>query len=162
MFTSKYLLDRKINELSLLIEAFIGIGGVAATLTIPFAFDGTITAAVWAIEGAGLYWISVRQKRDLGRYLAIVLVVISGFLTLEQFDRRTNDIPFLNKYFIACFMVSMGAFFYFYFSNKYKKSLKNQTIWIPRQYFRICSFWWAIRGTYEVRYQLVHWLESSF
>lgn len=161
LFTSKYLLDRKINELSLLIEAFIGIGGVAATLTIPFAFDGTITAAVWAIEGAGLYWISVRQKRDLGRYLAIVLVVISGFLTLEQFDRRTNDIPFLNKYFIACFMVSMGAFFISYFSNKYKKELKKPDYMDTTAILGFAHFWWAIRGTYEVRYQLVHWLESS-
>src|SRR6185312_8952499 len=49
----------------LLLEAFAALGVIFASLAIPLAFDTRTTAAMWAVEGAGLLWLGVRQGRRL-------------------------------------------------------------------------------------------------
>ncbi|PHV16303.1 hypothetical protein CSQ90_14760 [Janthinobacterium sp. BJB303] len=49
----------------LLAEAFLALGIVFGTLAIPFAFDGRWTSAAWALEGAGIVWVGLRQRQTL-------------------------------------------------------------------------------------------------
>src|SRR5689334_7180950 len=51
----------------LLVEAFAALGAIFASLAIPLAFDATTTAAMWAVEGAGVVWLGVSQQRKLVR-----------------------------------------------------------------------------------------------
>src|SRR6185295_15871491 len=51
--------------LRMLVEAFIALSVAFGTLTIPLAFDGRMTSAAWALEGAAVAWIAVRQGRLL-------------------------------------------------------------------------------------------------
>ena len=48
--------------LRLLVEAFLALAVVFGTLAIPLALDGRWTAAAWALEGAAMVWIGVRQQ----------------------------------------------------------------------------------------------------
>ncbi|PID49042.1 MAG: hypothetical protein CR991_08750 [Proteobacteria bacterium] len=57
----------------LLTETFLALGIVFATLAIPFAVDGTLTAAAWALEGVGILWISIRQQQLLRRWFGVFL-----------------------------------------------------------------------------------------
>src|SRR5690242_18271407 len=53
--------------LRLLVEAFIALSLAFGTLSIPLAFEGRLTSAAWALEGAAVAWIAVRQGRLLAR-----------------------------------------------------------------------------------------------
>jgi uncharacterized membrane protein len=49
----------------LLAESFLALGVVFGTLAIPFALDSRWTATAWALEGAGVVWVGLRQQRKL-------------------------------------------------------------------------------------------------
>ena len=51
--------------LKLLTESFLALGLVFGTLAIPFALDGRWTSAAWALEGAGMVWVGLRQRQTL-------------------------------------------------------------------------------------------------
>jgi uncharacterized membrane protein len=60
-----FLWRRKGSSLKMLAEAFFALGIVFGTLAIPFALDGRWTSAAWALEGAGIVWIGLRQRQTL-------------------------------------------------------------------------------------------------
>lgn len=53
------------TTLKLLAESFFALGIVFGTLAIPFALDGRWTSAAWALEGAGIVWVGLRQRQTL-------------------------------------------------------------------------------------------------
>ncbi|RFP10141.1 MULTISPECIES: DUF2339 domain-containing protein [unclassified Duganella] len=56
---------RQRDKVALLTDAFLALGIVFGTLAIPFALDGRWTSAAWALEGAGIVWIGLRQKQTM-------------------------------------------------------------------------------------------------
>jgi len=56
---------RRAGNLKLLVESFLALGLVFGTLAIPFALDGRWTSAAWALEGAGVTWVALRQRQRL-------------------------------------------------------------------------------------------------
>ncbi|RFP14071.1 DUF2339 domain-containing protein [Duganella sp. BJB488] len=56
---------RRRDQVALLADAFLALGIVFGTLAMPFALDGRWTSAAWALEGAGIVWIGLRQKQKL-------------------------------------------------------------------------------------------------
>ncbi|MYM21243.1 DUF2339 domain-containing protein [Duganella sp. FT135W] len=56
---------RRRPQYALLSDAFLALGIVFGTLAIPFALDGRWTSAAWALEGAGIVWIGLKQKQKL-------------------------------------------------------------------------------------------------
>lgn len=69
---------RQGQGLRLLCEAFLALGIVFATLAIPLASDARWTAAAWALEGAALVWVGVRQERRLARLSGLALQLLAG------------------------------------------------------------------------------------
>lgn len=57
------LWQKRGGSLRLLVESFLALGIVFGTLAIPFALDGRWTSAAWALEGAGIVWVGLRQRR---------------------------------------------------------------------------------------------------
>ncbi|SHH57207.1 Uncharacterized membrane protein [Massilia sp. CF038] len=56
---------RRAGQLKLLVESFVALGVIFGTLAIPFALDGRWTSAAWALEGAGVTWVALRQRQRL-------------------------------------------------------------------------------------------------
>src|ERR1043166_2270666 len=67
LLLAKLLYARGRDNLRLLIEAFIALGVVFGTLAIPLGLDGRWTSAAWALEGAAIVWVGVRQRKQIGR-----------------------------------------------------------------------------------------------
>ncbi|PZQ93038.1 MAG: DUF2339 domain-containing protein, partial [Flavobacterium psychrophilum] len=59
----------------LLVETCLALGVVFASLAIPLGLDARWTAAAWAVEGAGIFWLGLRQGRPLARAFALLLQV---------------------------------------------------------------------------------------
>jgi uncharacterized membrane protein len=75
-----------------LVEAFWALGVVFTTLTIPLALSQRWTAASWAIEGAMLIWLGLRQQRRLALAMGAMLQFAAGITLLMH----TRDWPLLD------------------------------------------------------------------
>lgn len=61
------------GTLRLLVESYFALAVVFGTLAIPLAFDGRWTSAAWALQGAGMVWVGLRQKQALVWRFGILL-----------------------------------------------------------------------------------------
>lgn len=60
-------------------SSFIALAIGFITLAIPYGLDDSqLSSATWAIEGAGIYFLGVRQQRWFSRFAGVALQVIAG------------------------------------------------------------------------------------
>lgn len=71
------------GNLRLLVESFLALAVVFGTLAIPLAFDGRWTSAAWALEGAGIVWVGLRQKQALVWRFGILVQFLSWIAFLR-------------------------------------------------------------------------------
>lgn len=83
---AKLVFSRVKQGLALLAEAYVIVAAIFATLAIPLGLEGTWTGAAWAIEGAGMYWLGIRQHRPYARGFAYVVMVGAAFKLLRGID----------------------------------------------------------------------------
>ena len=81
--TASVLWRLKRENLRLLVESFFALAVVFGTLAIPLAFDGRWTSAAWALEGAGIIWIGLRQRQPLVWRFGMLVQIGSWFAFLK-------------------------------------------------------------------------------
>lgn len=59
------VMARRRTSYGMLVEVFTALAVVFGTIAIPMALDGRWTSAAWALEGAGIVWIGLRQRQPL-------------------------------------------------------------------------------------------------
>lgn len=105
------LLWRRLGpQLKAMLEAFVALGVIFTSLAIPFAVDNQWSATAWALEGAGILWVGVRQNRLLARIFGILLQVGAGVLYLDD-PTRTADTLLFNAAFFSTAMVALAGIF---------------------------------------------------
>ena len=109
--TALWLWHSKGDALRLLSESFTALAVVFATITIPLAFDAHWTAASWALEGAALVWIGIRQGHQLPKLAGTMLVFLGGLAFIEHGWRWDAGMPLLNGNVLAGLLVSLAALF---------------------------------------------------
>ncbi|MEE3182065.1 MAG: DUF2339 domain-containing protein, partial [Planctomycetota bacterium] len=123
----RWLLSSKGKAMRPMFEAFFAVGVGFVTLAIPYALGNiALTGAAWSIEGAGLYWMGVRQKRAIARMAGALLQVLGGggFLYSanseygfgrsfwRQFDGESwTGAGLLEGPFVGGLLVAVSAFF---------------------------------------------------
>jgi len=90
----------------LLSRAFLVLAVVFATIAIPFALDNRWTAAFWAIEAAGVYWIGARQNAWLARAFALVVESGAGIVFVVSGIGATGDPLFANAFFAGALLIA--------------------------------------------------------
>jgi uncharacterized membrane protein len=105
-------LARRRERLALLFQSAVAIGIMFATLAIPLAFSGPTTSAAWAIEGAALAWLGVRQRRylPLGFGLLMQLAAAGAFFVSQLFASAPST-PVLNSAYLATLLIAAGGVF---------------------------------------------------
>ncbi|WP_455924939.1 DUF2339 domain-containing protein [Pseudomonas putida] len=69
-----WLLKRRAPQrATLLTETCLALAVIFTSLAIPLGLDARWTTSAWALEGAGLYWLGLRQQRRLARWFALLL-----------------------------------------------------------------------------------------
>ena len=110
LLLSRGLWTRYGKPQQLLAETFLSLGVIFATLSVPFAVDGALTSATWAIEGVGILWVSIRQKQWLRRAFAIFLHFAAlGALLYQSAINLFNGVnvdPFANGDFVALLLIT--------------------------------------------------------
>src|SRR6202521_4017940 len=105
------LYARHRDQLRLLVESFLALGVAFATLAVPLAFDGQLTAATWALEGTAILWVGLRQERRLARALGTLLEFAAGFAFLLDAHYAAEALPVLNSHFLGPLMISVAGLF---------------------------------------------------
>lgn len=80
----------------LLAEAFLALGIVFGTLAIPFALDGRWTSAAWALEGAGIVWVGLRQRQTLAWAFGLLVqgaAWIAFLIAMQELDTAAPCTP---------------------------------------------------------------------
>jgi uncharacterized membrane protein len=113
---------RKRAVLAVTFEASLGVATVFLTLVIPFALDARSTAGAWALEGAGLVWLGLRQQRRAPRLFGYALLFLAGLAMFHAFERHGIPNTFFNGMLFnglmaaaaslaaACFVKRFGGF----------------------------------------------------
>ena len=97
------------ERLRLLAESFLALGVVFATLAIPLALEGRWTSAAWALEGAAIVWVGVRQQRLAARLFGLALQFLAGLAFLADPSRMTGALPLANTFYLACLFLALGG-----------------------------------------------------
>ncbi|WP_171161382.1 DUF2339 domain-containing protein [Usitatibacter palustris] len=134
-------------EWRLLERAFIALGIVFATITIPLAVDPRWTSAAWAIEGAAVAWYGARQKRPLAVLLGVALQILSGPMILLEHGSIDRTYPFLNHAFLgAILMAAAGLVTHL--------ALRRAGSWAAQWMFIWALVWWLL-ATFDEAHQFL-------
>jgi uncharacterized membrane protein len=91
--------------------SYAALALVFATLAVPLAVDGRMTAAIWAIEGAGVFWLSLRQNKWLGQVFGAAMQIIAALAFVAAYDHVHDEairMLFVNSHFVGCVMLAIG------------------------------------------------------
>ncbi|KOQ56899.1 DUF2339 domain-containing protein [Stenotrophomonas maltophilia] len=82
-----------------------------ATLAVPLALSARATGAVFALEGAGLVWLGLRQKRWLPQVSGALLQIGAAFAFVAGGDHWHEDLRFLiNPTAIGALLLALAGF----------------------------------------------------
>ncbi len=112
LLAATVLLRRAHTSWRLLIECFIAIGVGFATLAVPLALDAQWTSAVWALEGAGAFWVGMRQARWMPRAFGLVLQGVAMLVFMSGVDGgglQVSPLPLANPAFIGALLIALPA-----------------------------------------------------
>lgn len=99
------------ENLRQLTEAFLALGVIFASLAIPFAVDGRWSGAAWALEGAGILWVGLRQGRRLAVGFGVLLQLGAGVLYLADARPMPVALPLLNADYLGTALIGLAGLF---------------------------------------------------
>ncbi|MDN3221310.1 DUF2339 domain-containing protein [Pseudomonas nunensis] len=105
----------------LLAETCLALGVIFASLAIPLGLDARWTAAAWAVEGAGIFWLGLRQQRPLARAFALLLQLGSALAFLSKLQPGESSL--LDGSWLGALMLGVALLFSFY---QLRKALPEQ------------------------------------
>lgn len=143
------LYRRHAETLRMLVEAFLALGVIFATLAIPLAFDGRWTSAAWALEGAAAYWVGVKQGRMLPRAFGLLLQFAAGAAFVVDAGRSFGDTPILNSFYLGCVLIAGAALFSNWASGRHPGKA-GDFVQVPVIVFAWGLAWWTFGGLHEI------------
>ncbi|WP_130618107.1 DUF2339 domain-containing protein [Dyella amyloliquefaciens] len=103
---------RRHPAMRLLRDTWAVLAVAFATLAVPLALRADVTGSIFALEGAGLIWLGLRQQRRLACWGGLALQVFAaGALLLDRYHHGSGDwMPLLNRAFISALLLVAAGF----------------------------------------------------
>jgi uncharacterized membrane protein len=105
---------------------------------------------MWSIEGAGLFWIGLRQQRRLARAFAVGLQLLGGFGYLTQLHTLDGATPVLNSACIGALMLAVGGFLIGYWLSRHREHLARYEPELETIAPVWATAWWLFAGLREI------------
>lgn len=150
LLVASVLFRRSGQNLRLLVESFIALSLAFGTLAVPLAFEGRLTSATWALEGAAAVWIGVRQGRLLPRVFGYLLQFAAGVAFLWDVDKGYGAPPVLNSFYLGCLFVFLGAFFCAAYLDRNRERVTEVERALPVVLLVWGALWWYGGGVHEL------------
>ena len=152
---ARILWRRKIHGMRMLTEAFLSLGIIFATLAIPFALDGHWTAAAWALEGAGITWVGIRQNRLAARLFGLLLLAGASIAFMTDFEHPHTNLAVLNSGYIGSVLISLASLFVGlqYYRNRDHIHDAGRDLHVVLLVWGL--IWWFVSGLVEIEYHVL-------
>ena len=150
------LYRRHAETLRMLVEAFLALGVIFATLAIPLAFDGRWTSAAWALEGAAAYWVGAKQGRRLPRIFGLLMQLAAGVAFAVDAQRSYGDTPILNSFYLGCLFIAGAALFSNRTIERYFETVGVFAMQVAKAVFFWGLAWWIFAGLHEIDRHVPH------
>ncbi len=153
-------------RLGLLFESMLAIAVLFATLALPFAFSGPTTSAAWAVEGAALVWLGVRERRLQPFYFGVFMQCAAACAFAYSIAEQgySTGLPLLNSTWIATLLIALAGVFTGWWLHGRNEAREWQP-WLPQWGFAGAIWglaWWLGGGSWEiVRFAAVHAYPAS-
>jgi len=135
----------------LLSQSFVALAVVFATLAIPFAFDNQrLTGATWAVEGAGLFWVGLRQANRLPRLFGVFLQLVAAIALVHEGVPSADPTLFLNSACLGAALMSIAAAYTAYLISTSPDAVHRFEFPLRWPFFAWALFWWFAGGIYEI------------
>ena len=144
------LFRRHAENLRMLVEAFLALGVIFATLAIPLAFDGRWTSAAWALEGAAAYWVGAKQGRRAPRAFGLLLQFAAGVAFVLDAQRSTGEMPILNSFYLGCVFIAVAALFSNRSAERHFETAGAYAMQVAKVVFYWGLAWWIFAGVHEI------------
>ncbi|HZY33667.1 MAG TPA: DUF2339 domain-containing protein [Rhodanobacter sp.] len=100
------------DNFGILRDAWAVLAIAFATLAVPLALSASLTGSIFALEGAGLIWLGLRQQRRLARWSGVALQLAAAFALVIG---RSDSAPmlataWLDRDFIGALILVAAAF----------------------------------------------------
>lgn len=138
------------DSLRLLAEAFAAIGVIFASLAVPLAFDERATALMWAVEGAGLMWLGLRQQRPLARLFSLLLQFAAGLRFLAHAGDLRGDLLLLNGAWMATAALAVSGLLSAWWLQRHREALTRHEQALPLLMALWGCAWWFVGGLVEL------------
>ena len=151
-----FLASRGRNEpgFPLLSRAFLVLAVIFATIAIPFALDNRSTAAFWAVEAVGVYWIGVRQNARLARAFALVVEIGSGIVFVVSGIGGADDPLFANAFFAGAVLIAASGLVTAWIADRAGSAITPGERSLVPLVFAWGVLWWLAAGGFELVRQL--------
>lgn len=97
------------QQMRLLTEGMLALGVIFLALVTPLALDARWTGAAWAIQGAGIVWIGLRQGRAWATVMGLLLQVGAALAYWGSHSRDADMLLFANGLFIGAVALALSA-----------------------------------------------------
>ena len=140
-----YWLRKRRGE-RLLTEAYGALALGFATLAVPLAFSASTTASVWALEGAGVAWLGIRQNRNFPWLTGLALQwLAAGAYGLSLINASHNGSPdgllLLNAAWLGAAILSFSGFALGLIHDRHRPRFA-----LPQMLFAWGTLWWLVGG----------------
>jgi uncharacterized membrane protein len=106
----------------LLGETCLALGVIFTSLAIPLGLDARWTTAAWAVEGAGICWLGLRQQRPVARTFALLLQLGAALAFLSELGSGQSSL--ISGVPLGALLLGGALLFSFY---QLRKALPEQT-----------------------------------
>jgi len=134
----------------LLVEVFLSLSVAFGTLAIPFAVDGSWTGTAWALEGAALVWVGVRQRHSIARAFGILVQLGAGISFLGAMHGPSTGMPILNSGYLSAVMVSVAGLYSAFLYYRHSQLLGDFEQQLSSWLLGWGLLWWFGAGLNEI------------
>jgi uncharacterized membrane protein len=155
LILARALYSRQGEGMRLLVESFMGLGVIFATLAIPLALDARWTSASWALEGAAMVWAGIRQRRWQLRAFGILLQLGAGMafgrgIMLWAETGTISAVPLLNSNFVGATLLGLAGLYSAWLLWRERAVVSPSEQIAPPLLFAWGCVWWLAAGWREI------------
>ncbi|MGD9947758.1 MAG: DUF2339 domain-containing protein [Desulfobulbus sp.] len=155
---ARILWNRLGDGMRLLTEAFLALGVVFASLAIPLGLDPHWTTAAWALEGAAMIWVGVRQNRLAARIFGLLLQAGAAVSFMDHTYLPPGSLIFANRVYLGCALIGIAALFSSYWFDRLEEKARSWEQKLPLLLLGWGLIWWYTGGLMDLdrHWQLRH------
>lgn len=109
LLLGRWLWRTAARRMLLLVEGLLALGVIFLALVTPLALEAHWTGVAWAIQGAGIVWVGLRQQRWWAAAMGLLLQAGASLSFWPAYDRADDAVLFLNGWLLGAVVLSAAA-----------------------------------------------------